>query len=108
MRFAMVFAVLVFIAQGAQAQQACDVWNQDTCDDDLLTAGECLSAFEDSSARPTCIAPSAKVESDDRCKVRAGCRKRNFQDWKWSNITVRHARVHDLRNCDGTLKLGRC
>ena len=104
MRFAMVFAVLVFIAQGAQAQQACDTSNQNTCDDEILSASECLSAFEDSSARPTCIAPSAEVVGNNKCKVRAGCRKRHWEDWKWSTITVHYARVPALHNCDGTLK----
>ena len=108
MRFALIFVALLFLAQGAQAQQACDTRNQDSCDDELLSASKCVSAFEKSSARLTCIAPSAEAVDNDRCKIRAGCRRKHWDEWKWSEITVRYKYAGSISNCDGNLKRGLC
>ena len=115
MKFAMtataVAALMLIATQSASAQPACDSWNQDSCDDELLSTSECLDEFSRSSAKNTCFMPSAEVvgtpQDGQRCKIKAGCLTKD-QDGNWTEVTVRYEDVHTLRNCDGTLKKGVC
>ncbi len=109
MRFAIILAALLFVAQGAQAENPCDVPRPSSlCDGDKIGVVMCLMAFEDSPARHDCSSHTARVIGKDKCKVRATCQKSDGYAWNTSAITVHLQRVGHLRNCDGTLKDGAC
>ncbi len=108
MRFALVFAALVFIAQGAPAQGACDLPGVGSCNEGALTWSRCMRSFADSHAARTCLGPSVEIVNNWNCKFRASCPRDNLDVWKWSEVTVRHQRVRTIRNCDGTLKEWSC
>ncbi len=120
MKFVMVLsaiAALLFIVEGAKAETVCEALNRDmpgackkvtTMVVPDVTVASCLEAFSTSSAKQTCIAPQAWVKDENKCKIKAGCQTKEYNDWQWTDITVAFGYVDDLYNCDGDLQIGGC
>jgi len=108
MKFAMAtafVAALLLIAQGADAQQACNP-DRDDCDNEPPTADTCLENFKRSPAAQTCVDMTAGVEGTN-CRLKASCQTSD-SNWRVSRATVFLHSVHTVQNCNGRLREGLC
>ena len=101
--------VLAVIALGYIAFGAASAQDNDTTEQEEVTAEQCRTAFNSSSANATCSQGigSFSVDSGGRCRVLTACLD-TFQMLRSTSITADLADVSNLSNCSGSLTVGSC